>query len=112
MMADPRITVLEKQHDELAGRVASLAEELRLLRRVLCRPNVATHLGIRPEDLEPLSGNWVASTEASRQWFARQDAIRAARKDALLQRVERVERYARASGKSFASAWDACATRE
>ena len=105
-MADARTTVLETQHDELAGRVACLEEELRRLRKVLMQPEALRALGIvHVSQLEPPAPAATASKERARQSNARLDALEAARKDALLGRLARAERYADLTGKSIAEAW-------
>ena len=105
-MANNRLTILEHQHDELAGRVACLEEELRRLRKVLMQPEALKALGvIHVSQLEPVAPEVTASKERARQGNARLDALDAARKDALLERLARAERYAELTGASIAEAW-------
>lgn len=112
-MADPKITVLETQHDQLAGRVACLEEDVRLLRKALTRPEVLKVLGIiHVSQMEPLAPAHTASKERYRQETERQQALDDARRDALLKRLDRADRYASTTGKSMAEAWEECAKRE
>jgi hypothetical protein len=106
-MRDAKITILEDQLDDLAGRVADAEERIARLLRVLTAGEVPSRLGLEAKDIadrcapiNPGGYRWRHSDER-RRLVAKADL------DDFRRRVATAESVAEMSGRSFLEAFDA-----
>jgi hypothetical protein len=78
-MDDARLKINENQHDELAGRVATLEAQVADLLKTLTRPAVLQRLGLDKYAFESGRAITAAPAEQSRQVLARMEALSQAR---------------------------------
>jgi hypothetical protein len=94
-MDEAKHEILGQQVDALAERVTRLDEELKELRKILSRPDVLERLGLDKSAFDPFMAKFKASNVRITHELDRHDAIKAARREKLLQRLERADDLAK-----------------